>query len=411
MAMAFSLAASLALVAAACGSDNSSSSSAGNATTTAGATTTAAPGGTTTTAAAGGTTTTAAAGGGGGGTGTCKAGTAQSTPIQTQTGDGKGKSVGLLFDVTGRGDKSFNDGAAAGLDKAKADFGITGNESTPTAQDGSDRPERIKAFVGANNLVSAVGFLWDAAVTASAAANPNQQYSIIDDVVFTVGADGKPTTTPAPNVRSMVFAANQGSFLVGAAAACASKSGKIGFIGGVENDLIKNFEVGFTAGVKQVNPNATVEVKYITQPPDFSGFNDPAKGKSIAKAMYDSGIDVVYAAAGGSGKGMFEAVTETGKKPGEVYAIGVDSDQYQTVSPDQQPFVLTSALKRVDVATYEAIADMVNGKFAGAVKTYDLKNNGVGYAASNKDINKYAGTLDDLKQQIIDGKIKVPSVP
>jgi basic membrane protein A len=415
IAMAFSLAASLALVAAACGSDNSSSSSAGNATTTAGATTTAASGGTTTTAASGGTTTTAAGGGAatsasGGGTGTCKAGTAKDTPIQTQKGDGKGKSVGLLFDVTGRGDKSFNDAAAAAVDKAKTDFGISSQESTPTATDGSDRPERIKSFVGMN-LIVANGFLWGDATTASAAANANQPYAIIDSVVFTVGADGKPTTTPAPNVRSMTFAANEGSFLVGAAAACASKSGKIGFIGGVENDLIKNFEVGFTAGVKQVKPNASVEVKYITQPPDFTGFNDPAKGKAIATAMYDGGIDVVYAAAGGSGKGMFEAVTETGKKPGEVYAIGVDSDQYQTASPEQQPFILTSALKRVDVATYEAIADMVNGKFVGAVKTYDLKNNGVGYAGSNSAINQYAGTLDDLKQQIIDGKIKVPSVP
>jgi basic membrane protein A len=408
MAMAFSLAASLALVAAACGSDNSSSSSGGATTTAAagGATTTAA-GGATTTGASGGASTTAS---GGGGTGTCKAGTAKDTPIATQTGNGQGKTVGLLFDVTGRGDKSFNDGAAAGLDKAKTDLKITGSESTPTAQDGSDRPERIKAFVG-QNLIVAVGFLWGDATTASAAENTNQNYAIIDSVVNTVGADGKPTTTPAPNVRSMVFAANEGSFLVGAAAACASKSGKIGFIGGVENDLIKNFEVGFTAGVKKVKPSASVEVKYITQPPDFTGFNDPAKGKSIAKAMYDSGIDVVYAAAGGSGKGMFEAVTETGKKPGDVYAIGVDSDQYQTASPQQQPYVLTSALKRVDVATYEAIADMVNGKFVGSVKTYDLKNNGVGYAASNQAINQYAGTLDDLKQQIIDGKIKVPSVP
>jgi basic membrane protein A len=406
MTLAFSLAASLAIVAAACGSDNSSSSS-GAATTTAasgGATTTAASGGATTTAASGGATTTAA-----GGAITCKPGTAVSTPIKTQQADGKGKSVGLLFDLTGRGDKSFNDGAAAGLDKAKADFGITGNESTPTAQDGSDRPERIKALAGNNALVVAVGFLWGDATTASAAQNPNQKYAIIDSVVYTVGADGKPTTTPAPNVRSIVYAANEGSFLAGAAAACASKSGKIGFLGGVENDLIKSFEVGFVAGVKQVNPKATVDIKYITQPPDFTGFTDPAKGKSISKAMYDSGDDVIYAAAGSSGIGMFQAVKETGKKPGEVWAIGVDSDQYLTVPADEQPYVLTSALKRVDVGTYEAIADQLNGKLTGEVKTYDLKNNGVGYAASNPAINQYAGTLEDLKQQIIDGKITVPN--
>jgi basic membrane protein A and related proteins len=405
IAMAFSLAASLALVAAACGSDNSSSSSGG-------ATTTAASGGATTTAASGGgATTTAASGGGatttaaGGGTGTCKAGTATVPPIATGKADGKGKSVGLLFDVTGRGDKSFNDAAAAAVDKAKADYGVASQESTPTAADGSDRPERIKAFVG-QDLIVANGFLWGDATTTSATENPNQKYAIIDSVVVDKAG------TPLPNVRSMVFGANEGSFLVGAAAACASKSGKIGFIGGVENDLIKNFEVGFTAGVKQVNPKATVEVKYIAQRGQESkGFNDPATGKSIAKVMYDSGIDVVYAAAGGSGKGMFEAVTETGKKAGEVWAIGVDSDQYLTVTPQQQPFTLTSALKRVDVATYEAITDALNGALKGEVKTYDLKNNGVGYAVSNSAINQYAGTLEDLKQQIIAGKIQVPHVP
>jgi basic membrane protein A len=400
IAVALSLCTALGLTAAACGSDNSSSSS-GGATTTAAAATTAAGGATTTaggaTTTAGGATTTAS-----GGTGTCKAGTGTVPPLTTGTADGKGKTVGLLFDVTGRGDKSFNDAAAAALDKAKTDYGITGQESTPTAADGSDRPERMKSFLG-NNLIVANGFLWGDATTASATENPNQLYAIIDSVV--ADSAGK----PLPNVRSMVFGVQDASFLVGAAAACASKSGKIGFIGGVENDIIKPFEVGFTAGVKQVNPQATVEVKYISQPPDFTGFNDPAKGKSIAKAMYDSGIDVVFAAAGGSGKGMFEAVVETGKKPGEVYAIGVDSDQYLTASPDQQPYILTSSLKRVDVATYEAITDALNGKLTGEIKTYDLKNNGVGYAISNDDINQYAGTLEDLKAQIIAGKITVPS--
>ena len=396
IAVALSLCTALGLTAAACGSDNSSSSSGGA--TTAASTATTAAGAATTATTAGGATTTAA-----GGDGTCKAGTGTVPPLESGTADGKGKTVGLLFDVTGRGDKSFNDAAAAALDQAKTDYGITGQESTPTASDGSDRPERMKAFVGNTALVVANGFLWGDATTASATANPTQQYAIIDSVV--ADAAGK----PLPNVRSMVFGVNDASFLVGAAAACASKSGKLGFIGGVENDIIKPFEAGFTAGAKQVDPDATVEVKYISQPPDTKGFNDPASGKAIAKAMYESGIDVVFAAAGGSGKGMFEAVVETGKKPGEVYAIGVDSDQYLTASPDQQPFILTSSLKRVDVATYEAITDALNGKLTGEIKTYDLKNNGVGYAVSNKDINQYAGTLEDLKNQISTGKITVPS--
>jgi basic membrane protein A and related proteins len=388
----------LGLMVSACGSSGGGESAgttapAGGATTAAGGATTA-PSGGATTAPAGGATSAAPAPGG-----KCESGTGTVPPIQTGQATGTGKKVGLLFDITGRGDKSFNDAAAAALDKAKADYGITGTESSPTATDGSDRPPRIKEMAGIQDLIVAVGFLWADAVTQSATDNPNQLYAIVDSVV------------DKPNVRSMVFAEEQGSFLVGVAAACASQSGKLGFIGGVENDLIKKFEAGFTAGAKAVNPDATVEVKYITQPPDFTGFNDPSKGKAIAAAMYGEGIDVIYAAAGGSGKGMFEAVVETGKQPGEVYAIGVDSDQYQIVSADQQPYVLTSALKRVDVATYEAITDELNGKLKGETKLYDLTNNGVGYAVSNPDINKYAGTIEQFKQQIIDGSIKVPTTP
>jgi basic membrane protein A len=396
MALVFSLAAAFGLVAAACGSDNSKSTSSNTTAAASGSATTAASGAATT--ASGGAGTTAA-----GGATHCKSGSATVPPITTQTAPGQGKAIGLLYDVTGRGDKSFNDAAAAGLDKAKADFGITELESTPTAADGSDRTERIKNVVDTHPaFVQGVGFLWESALTASATANTSQLYGLIDDV--SVDKAG----TPLPNVRSQLFAANEGSFLVGAAAACASKTGKIGFIGGVDEKLIHDFQVGFEAGVKHVNPNATVTSKYITQLPDTTGFNDPTKGKAIADAMYSSGIDVVYAAAGGSGKGLFQSVVATGKKPGEVYAIGVDSDQYLTASPDEQPYILTSALKRVDVATYEAIADALNGKLKGEIKTYNLKNNGVGYAVSNKDINNYAGTLEDLKQQIVNGTIQVP---
>jgi basic membrane protein A len=389
----------LALVASACGSDEDDGGAAD--TTAAGAETTAAE----TTAAGGGETTAAGSDttAAGGGTGACEPGTGTVEPIATAEADGTGKTVGLLFDVTGRGDKSFNDGAAAGMDKAAEDFGITTEESEPTGD--ADRPERIAGFVG-DDLIVAVGFLWGDATTASAAENPDQLYAIIDSVV-----NVPDTQDPAPNVRSMVFAEEQGSFLVGAAAACASPTGKLGFIGGVENDLIKKFEAGFTAGAQHVNPDATVEVQYITQPPDFSGFNDPAKGKAIATSMYDSGIDVIYAAAGGSGDGLFEAALESGKEPGEIYAIGVDSDQYEQVAPELQPYILTSALKRVDVATYEAITDMLNGALTGEVKVYDASNNGVGYAVSNEAINQYAGTLEELKQQIIDGTIVVPTTP
>src|SRR5262249_46463209 len=156
-----------------------------------------------------------------------------------------------------------------------------------------------------------------------------------------VNNNGTPDDTsddkPFPNVLNLTFAAEQSSYLVGVAAACATKSNKIGFIGGVDIPLIQTFQAGFVAGVKSIKPDATIDVKYISEPPDFTGFNDAAKGKSIAAAMYSSGIDVVYHAAGGSGKGLFEAAVEAGK-PGDVWAIGVDSDQYQTVDPAQQPY-------------------------------------------------------------------------
>ncbi len=192
----------------------------------------------------------------------------------------------------------------------------------------------------------------------------------------------------------MTFAEEQGSFLVGAAAAMKSKTGHIGFIGGVENDLIKKFEAGYTAGAKQINPDITVDVKYISQPPDFSGFNDPAKGKEIAAAMYEGGADIVYAAAGGSGLGMFQAAKEySDANNTHVCGIGVDSDQILTVGADLEPYVMTSMLKRVDVAVYNTIGDYLEGKAkVGTDAVFDLKVNGVAYSTTG-------GNLEDIKTQ------------
>ena len=283
-------------VAAACGDDSGSSS----ATTGGGAATTG--GGAATTG--GGAATTGASGEAlpaCGGTKDVK-GSADNT-LETRTltqASGVNNKIGMMYDITGRGDQSFNDSAGAGLDKAKADFGIAATESTPTGD--ADRADRLNLLASSGNgLIIGVGFLWGDAITAGAKANPDIDFGIIDSVV---DADAQRER------RSMTFAEEQGSFLVGAAAAMKSKTGHIGFIGGVENDLIKKFEAGYTAGAKQINPDITVDVKYISQPPDFSGFNDPAKGKEIAAAMYEGGADIVYAAAGGSGLGMFQAAKE-----------------------------------------------------------------------------------------------------
>lgn len=310
------------------------------------------------------------------------------------------QSVGLLFDITGRGDKSFNDAAAAGFDKAKAEFKkIKYTESAPTGD--ADRPERVKTLISQKTgLIVCVGFLWTKDCGTAAKANAKTSFAIIDDVI------------DSPNAVSLLFSEEQGSYLVGYAAGLKSKSGKVGFIGGVRTDGIGKFEAGFVAGAKAANPSITVESKYATEPPDFSGFNDPAKGKTIAKAMFDSGIDVVYHAAGGTGAGLFTAAKESGKKPGEIWTIGVDSDQYNSVKPENgQEFILTSMLKRVDVATYEAIKAYSAGKPLAGKQQFDLKRDGVGYATSNPAINDIKDKLEAVKADIVSGKIVVPTKP
>ncbi len=304
-------------------------------------------------------------------------------------------SVGLLFDVTGKGDKSYNDAAAAGLEQAVTEFGVVPSESTPTGD--GDRAERMNLVIDdGNGLVIGVGFLWGDALTAGAAENPDTSFAIIDSVI------------DAPNVASLVFAENEGSFLVGVAAGLKTTSNKVGFIGGVENDLIKNFQVGFEAGVAAANPDAEVLVQYISQPPDFTGFNDPTKGKEIAAAMYADGADIVYSAAGGSGLGAFEAAAEAGA-PGDVWAIGVDSDQYNLVSAELQPYILTSMLKKVDVAVYETIKAFNEGSFAAGVQVFNLASDGVGYSKSGGFVDDIADQIDGYADQIISGDIKVPS--
>jgi basic membrane protein A len=327
----------------------------------------------------------------------------------------KGQKIGLLYDITGRGDKSFNDAAAAGLDKAKADFGIVAAESTPTAPDGSDRKDRLETIVaGGNKLVIGVGFLWQPAISQGSQDHPDTSFGLIDDVAAAVGPDGKPFTaddiTPT-NVRDMTFAEEQGSYLVGVAAALKSTTKKVGFIGGVQTDLILKFEAGYVAGVKSVDPAITVDVKYITQPPDFTGFNSAAKGKEIAVGMYGAGEDIIYAAAGASGSGMFQAAKDASAKGTKVWGIGVDSDQYNTVGADLQQFVLTSMVKHVEVAVYEIIRDFVQGKFTADHKVYDLKAGGVGYATSGGFVDDIKDKLDAAAADIVAGKVTVPTKP
>ncbi len=318
--------------------------------------------------------------------------------------------VGIAYDIGGRGDKSFNDSAAAGLDAAKKKFGVTAKEVTVTTGSDSERTDKLRLLAKAGyNPIIAVGFLYAGPIKAVALEYPNVQFGIIDDA-----------SVDLLNVASLVFAEEQGSYLAGVAAALATKSNKVGYIGGVRIPLLQKFEAGFVAGVKATNKKVSVDVKYVTEFPDFSGFNDPAKAKVIAKGMIDKGTDIIYSAAGGSGAGNFAAATDAAAAGMKVWTIGVDSDQYLTASAAEKKNMLTSMIKRVDTAVYDVIATAVVGSSVNDVlddkagiygRHYDLALNGVGVSYSGGYITKYKAQIDKAAAAIKSGKIKVPTKP
>ncbi len=321
-------------------------------------------------------------------------------------------NVGLTFDIGGRGDQSFNDSAAEGIDRAVADLGITFSEAEPNV-DGSNRAELLQLQADQSDLVIGVGFLFADDVAATAADNPDTNFAVIDDAMLDFEAEGGPAPR-CENCAGLTFAEEQGSFLVGVAAALNTQTNTVGFIGGVGGfGLIEKFEAGFEAGVHAVNPDITIIPQYITQAPDFDGFVAPDRAREIALAMYAQNADVIYHAAGGSGAGLFEAAAEQSESSGsKVWAIGVDSDQYQTAAPAVQEFILTSMLKRVDNAVYEITKAQADGAFATGNVVYDLSVEGVGYSTSGDFLAEdQIATIEDYKQQIIDGTIEVPTTP
>ena len=317
--------------------------------------------------------------------------------------------VGLAYDIGGRGDKSFNDSAAAGLDAAKKKFSVTAKEVTVTTGSDSEREDKLRLLAKAGyNPIIAVGFLYAGPIKKVAADYPNVSFGIIDD-----------SSVDLLNVAGLVFAEHEGSYLAGVAAALATKSGKVGYIGGVRIPLLQKFEAGFVAGVKATKKSVTVDVKYVTEPPDFGGFNDPAKAKVIAKGMIDKGADVIYSAAGGSGAGNFAAATDAAKAGKKVWTIGVDSDQYLSASAEEKKNMLTSMIKRVDLAVYDVIAAVVAGTTVNDIldekglygRRYDLATAGVGVSYSGGYITKYKAQIDKAAAAIKSGKIKVPTKP
>lgn len=316
--------------------------------------------------------------------------------------------VGIAFDIGGLGDKSFNDSANAGLQQAIAD-GLVCEENVVTNEansTGSDRDQNLQALADAGfNLVIGVGFAFSPGVNTIAPDYPDQSFMIVDGYATCGPACGLTFRADAiPNVADYTFKEQEGSFLVGAAAVLKCQCKTIGFLGGQTGPLIGKFQAGYEAGAHQIDPDVKVLVEYIGD--DTTAFNDPVKGEQLSTKMYDEGAEIIYHASGASGAGLFNAAVEAQK-----FAIGVDSDQYLTASPEQQPWILTSMLKRVDVAVYNAIQAVGDGSFGGS-QVFGMAEDGVDYATSNPALTAdITERLDKFKQEIIDGTIVVPDTP
>ena len=321
------------------------------------------------------------------------AGCSQPAP-ETAKPAGAAFPVGLVFDIGGRGDKSFNDAAFAGLTRAQQELGI--RFTTLETSEGSDREAQLRQLAsGDSKLIFGVGFLFTDDVRNLAKEFPDKKFACIDYTVT-------PNDTLPPNLVALKFRENEGSFLVGALAAWLSKTHKVGFVGGMEIPLIRKFQAGYVAGAKAADPKVDVLVKYAGT--TGAAFKDPTKGKELGLAEYHAGADIIFHASGSTGLGVFEAARELKK-----LAIGVDSDQYLTADPKVKDVIMTSMLKKVDVAVYDFITQVNDDKFTAGTTTYDLAKDGVGYATSGGQVDDIKTQLEDAKAKIISGEIKVPT--
>ena len=307
--------------------------------------------------------------------------------------------VGIVFDVGGRGDKSFNDGAYNGAMRAARELGARVRFIEPG--EGSDREAGLRLLAAEGmDLVVGVGFIFTDDLMLLARDYPAVDFAGVDLAVGTDSA-GRPIPPPA-NLAALKFKEEEGSFLVGALAALSGKSKKVGFVGGMDVPLIHKFEAGYRAGVRQVCPDCQVVAQYAGVTPE--AFRNPGRGKELALSQYQQGVNVIFHASGSTGLGVFEAARQTGK-----YAIGVDADQYA----EAPGHILTSMVKGVDAAVYDAIKQVRERRFRGGINSFGLAQDGVGYVydENNRALisDSVRAVLEDLRQQIVDGRIRVPS--
>lgn len=296
--------------------------------------------------------------------------------------------VALILDKGGRDDKSFNAAAYAGAAKAKEELGI--QLKYVEATDDGAIETTMRSFAQKNfDLIIGIGFAMAEATKKVATQYPKLHFALVDGEV------------KLPNVRSLLFEEHQGSYLVGAIAGLTTKTNQVGFLGGMDVPLIRRFQMGFEAGLKKVNPKAKLVTSYTGV--SSEAWNNPAKAKELALTQYSQGVDIIFGAAGASNYGLFDAAEEK-----KLFAIGVDSNQ-NWVKPG---FVLTSMLKRVDVAVFRVVKELKEGKFSGGTERFGLKGEGVDYALDkynekliSADVKK---KVDAIKAEIIAGKIQVP---
>jgi basic membrane protein A len=323
-------------------------------------------------------------------------GVAENSPAQSPTP----LKVAIIFDIGGRGDGGFNDSAHRGMEKAVATLGVKAVyiDHKRTLEQELALNEAAASDAG---LVIGVGFAFSNPLGKLAVQYPDKKFACVD---YNVRYDDKGRIVPLPaNLSGLLFKEEEGSYLVGAIAALASKTGKIGFIGGMESPLIRKFQAGYVAGASAVRPDIRVSSK-------FSGitgqaFNDPQKGYRIATRMYGEGSDIIYHASGATGAGLFRAAKKTNR-----LAIGVDIDQ-SSQAPGR---VLTSMTKNVDVAVFESVRSWVEGNFTGGLKTFGLKENGVGFVYNDQNRKLLTADIHEkvlaLKAKIIAGELVVPAV-
>lgn len=294
----------------------------------------------------------------------------------------------VIYDMGGKFDKSFNEGVYNGVKKFSDETGIEVMEFEVTSETQREQAMRRMAERGAT-IVLGVGFAQADAIAKVAAEFPDTKFSIIDV-----------TWLDAPNIRQYGFKEHEGSYLVGVAAALKSETGKVGFVGGMDIPLIRHFACGYVQGVKATNPDIEVFQNMTGSTP--AAWNDPAKGAELARSQIDRGADIVYHAAGGTGVGVIRAAADAGK-----LAIGVDSNQ-NGMAPGS---VLTSMLKRVDVAAYETFKDAASGEFETGVRVLGAAEGGVDWALDENNAElvtpEIKAAVEEAKARIISGEIKV----